>query len=68
MIAITCITGTASRCYRYADYFRAKGKTVLLGGVHPTLMPEEAAAHCDALMLGLGEKAGDAFKAGLALK
>lgn len=56
VIAITCITGTASRCYRYADYFRAKGKTVLLGGVHPTLMPEEAAAHCDALMLGLGEK------------
>lgn len=56
VIAITCITGTASRCYRYADYFRSRGKTVLLGGVHPTLMPDEASAHCDALMLGLGEK------------
>ena len=56
VIAITCITGTASRCYRYADYFRSLGKTVLLGGVHPTLMPDEAADHCDALMLGLGEK------------
>ncbi len=56
VIAITCITGTASRCYRFADYFRSRGKTVLLGGVHPSLMPEEAAQHADAILLGLGEK------------
>lgn len=56
IIAITCITGTSSRCYRFADYFRGLGKTVLLGGVHPSLMPEEAAAHADAVLLGLGEK------------
>ncbi|MBE6639492.1 MAG: radical SAM protein [Ruminococcaceae bacterium] len=56
VIAITCITGTSSRCYRFADYFRSLGKTVLLGGVHPTLMPEEAAEHADAILLGLGEK------------
>ena len=56
VIAITCITGTSSRCYRYADYFRSLGKTVLLGGVHPTLMPHEAAEHADAVLTGLGEK------------
>jgi radical SAM superfamily enzyme YgiQ (UPF0313 family) len=56
VIAITCITGTSSRCYRYADYFRSLGKTVLLGGVHPTLMPQEAAEHADAVLTGLGEK------------
>ena len=56
VIAITCITGTSSRCYRYADYFRSLGKTVLLGGVHPTLMPDEAAKHADAILTGLGEK------------
>ncbi len=56
VIAITCITGTSSRCYKFADYFRSLGKTVLLGGVHPSLMPEEAAAHADAILLGLGEK------------
>jgi radical SAM superfamily enzyme YgiQ (UPF0313 family) len=56
VIAITCITGTSSRCYRFADYFRSLGKTVLLGGVHPTLMPEEAAKHADAILTGLGEK------------
>ena len=56
VIAITCITGTSSRCYRYADYYRSLGKKVLLGGVHPTLMPEEAAGHADAVLVGLGEK------------
>lgn len=56
VIAITCITGTASRCYKFADYFRSKGKTVLLGGVHPSLMPEEAKVHADSVLIGLGEK------------
>jgi len=56
VIAITCITGTACRCYRFADYFRSLGKTVLLGGVHPSLLPEEAAEHADSVLIGLGEK------------
>ena len=55
IIGITCITGTSSRCYRYADYFRSKGITVLLGGVHPSLMPEEAKQHADSIMIGLGD-------------
>ena len=56
VVAITCITGTASRCYRFADYFKSLGKTVLLGGVHPTLMPKEAKEHADSVLVGLGEK------------
>lgn len=56
VIAMTCITGTSSRCYRLADYFRSLGKTVLMGGVHPTLMPDEAKQHADAVLVGLGEK------------
>lgn len=55
IVAITCITGTASRCYKYADYFRSKGIKVILGGVHPALMPDEAKEHADSLILGLGE-------------
>lgn len=55
VVAITCITGTSSRCYRFADYFRSLGKTVLFGGVHPSLMPEEAKAHADSIIIGLGE-------------
>lgn len=56
LIGITCITGTANRCYAYADYFRARGVKVFLGGVHPSLMPEEAAAHADAVFTGFSEQ------------
>ena len=56
IIGITCITGTSSRCYRYADYFRSRGITVLMGGVHPSLLPEEAKNHADAVLVGLGEE------------
>ncbi len=56
LICITCISGTSSRCYAFADYFRSIGKTVVLGGVHPTLMPTEAAAHADAVVTGFAEQ------------
>jgi radical SAM superfamily enzyme YgiQ (UPF0313 family) len=52
-IAITSITGAAPRAYAYADYFRAKGIPVVIGGVHATLMPEEAAQHADAVVTGI---------------
>src|SRR5262249_22169021 len=56
LVGITAITGTSLRAYRIADEFRAKGHTVVLGGVHPTLLPDEAAPHADALVLGYAEK------------
>lgn len=56
LIGITCITGTAPRCYAYADYFRKKGKTVMLGGVHPSMLPEEAAQHVDVVFTGFSEQ------------
>ncbi|MBQ8079159.1 MAG: B12-binding domain-containing radical SAM protein [Oscillospiraceae bacterium] len=56
LIGITCITGTAPRCYAFADYFRKKGKTVFLGGVHPSMLPEEAAQHADVVFTGFSEQ------------
>ena len=56
VVAITCITGTATRSYKYADYFRSRGIKVLIGGVHPTLMPKEAKEHADAVLTGLGDR------------
>src|ERR1700733_6534074 len=50
LVGITAITGTSLRAYDIADQLRAKGHTVVLGGVHPTLLPEEAAPHADALV------------------
>jgi radical SAM superfamily enzyme YgiQ (UPF0313 family) len=56
LVCLTCITGTSSRCYAYADYFRSNGKTVVLGGVHPTMLPEEAARHADVVCTGFAEQ------------
>lgn len=56
LIGITCITGTAPRCYAYADYFRKKGKTVFMGGVHPSMLPNEAAQHADVIFTGFSEQ------------
>jgi radical SAM superfamily enzyme YgiQ (UPF0313 family) len=57
LVAISCLTGTVVKAYEYADYFRSKGIPVVLGGVHVTLMPEEAAQHADAIVTGFAEKA-----------
>ncbi len=56
LIGITCITGTAPRCYAFADYFRQKGMPVVLGGVHPSLMPKEAKLHASSVMVGFSEQ------------
>jgi radical SAM superfamily enzyme YgiQ (UPF0313 family) len=55
LVGITCYTMTAPRVYRIADEFRRRGKTVVLGGYHPTAMPEEAKKHADSVILGMAE-------------
>src|SRR5262249_56543185 len=55
LVGITAITGTAQRAYRIADTLRAKGHAVVLGGVHATLLPDEAARHADAVVTGYAE-------------
>ena len=56
LVGITAITGTSPRCYEIADRLRAEGHKVVLGGVHPTLLPDEAAQHADAVVLGYAEQ------------
>lgn len=55
LIGLTVITGTARRAYTLADVFRARGITVVLGGPHVTLIPEDAAPHADAIVVGYAE-------------
>lgn len=55
VILMTVITGTAPRCYAFADHYRKRGTIVILGGVHATLCPEEAKNHGDSVLLGFGE-------------
>ena len=55
IIGLTVITGTARRAYELADHFRARGIVVVLGGPHVTLIPEDAAPHADAIVVGYAE-------------
>ncbi|HET9552785.1 MAG TPA: radical SAM protein [Anaeromyxobacteraceae bacterium] len=56
LAGITSITGNAPRAYELADQLRARGVTVVLGGPHPTLGPDEAQAHADAVVTGYAEQ------------
>jgi len=55
MVGITVMTPCAPRGYEIADKFREKGVPVVLGGVHVTVLPDEAKAHADAICIGEGE-------------
>lgn len=61
LVGISCLTGTAMRAYRIADHFRRRGIPVVLGGVHVSLCPEEAARHADAIVTGFAETAWPAL-------
>lgn len=56
ILGISTITCGAVEAYRIADEAREQGVTVVLGGSHPTVMPEEAAAHADAVVVGYAER------------
>ena len=52
LVAITCMTPLAPRGYEIAEQYRHKGVTVVMGGIHPTWLPQEAIDHCDAVVIG----------------
>lgn len=55
LIALTANTMQAPRAYAIAEAFRQRGKRVVIGGIHATVMPEEAKAHVDAVVIGEAE-------------
>jgi radical SAM superfamily enzyme YgiQ (UPF0313 family) len=56
LVGITVITGTAVRAYELAAVFRRRGIPVVLGGPHVTLVPDDAAPHADAVVVGYAEE------------
>ncbi|MBN1278156.1 MAG: B12-binding domain-containing radical SAM protein [Chlorobiaceae bacterium] len=52
VIAITSRTLNAAKAYRIGDRALSQNKIVLLGGVHPTMLKEEAAEHCTSVIYG----------------
>ena len=55
LVGITFMTALAPRAYEIARAFRARGKVVVAGGFHPTLRPDEACEHFDAVVAGDAE-------------
>jgi radical SAM superfamily enzyme YgiQ (UPF0313 family) len=55
LVALSVETFTARRAYQIADGFRRRGITVVMGGYHPTFLPEEALLHADAVVTGDAE-------------
>lgn len=66
LVVIQCYITSARRSYEIADHYRRRGVRVALGGLHPTSLPQEAAAHCDHLFLGPGDHSFPEFLADLA--
>lgn len=56
LVGLSVLTPLAPRAYEIADRFRKRGIKVVLGGVHITMCPQEAALHADALVLGEAEE------------
>ncbi len=55
LVAISTCTFSARRAYEIAALYRGQGIPVVLGGIHPTLAPDEAQEHCDVVAVGDAE-------------
>ncbi len=56
LVGITVLTDLVNRSYYLADQYRNRSVKVVLGGMHPTVLPAEALEHADAVVVGEGEK------------
>jgi radical SAM superfamily enzyme YgiQ (UPF0313 family) len=65
LVVLQAYVTSASRAYRIADHYRERGVRVVIGGLHPTSLPEEAAAHADTVFVGPGEDSWPEFLADL---
>lgn len=55
LVGISSMTANAPRAYYLCKEFKKRGKTVILGGVHPSILPDEALEHADSVAVGEAE-------------
>ncbi len=55
LVGITVMTDLVLRAYQIADAYRQEGVKVVMGGIHPTVLPDEALEHADAVVVGEAE-------------
>ena len=54
---ITATTPVIPDAYKIADFSRSKNILTVIGGVHASVLPQEALGHCDVVVVGEGEQA-----------
>ncbi|MHB8877305.1 MAG: cobalamin-dependent protein, partial [Myxococcaceae bacterium] len=55
LVGVTAFTSQANRAYEVSAEFRARGVPVVLGGIHATMRPAEAASRADCVVSGEAE-------------
>ena len=55
LVGISVLTDLTNRAYYLADRYRNRGVKVVLGGIHPTVLPLEALEHADSVVVGEGD-------------
>jgi radical SAM superfamily enzyme YgiQ (UPF0313 family) len=55
VVAMSVETYTAKRSYQIASEFRRRGVPVVMGGFHPTLVPNEASEYAESIVVGEAE-------------
>ena len=63
LVVIQVYITSAYRAYELAKHYRQRGAYVVLGGLHVTSLPDEAAGHADTIFLGPGEDTWPRFLA-----
>jgi radical SAM superfamily enzyme YgiQ (UPF0313 family) len=55
IVGITAYTASVFRAYQIATIYRKKGIPTVMGGIHVSMMPEEATNYCDSVVIGEAE-------------
>ncbi len=56
LFAISFFTPQAESANAIGDELRRRGKTVIMGGMHPSMHPKDSVPHCDSVCVGEGER------------
>ncbi|MFH0702549.1 MAG: radical SAM protein [bacterium] len=54
-VCISATTVQAPRAYQISEEFRKRGKTTIIGGMHASLLPDEAQNYADSIFIGEAE-------------
>ncbi len=55
LVAFTSFTSTVNRAYELSGLYRSKGIPTVIGGIHASMLPEEASKYCDAVVINEAE-------------